>query len=87
MAGAGAVGDPGLPRRGGGAHGPFGNEALGRLQGPEVPVEFVPGVVLGVGHVVGEGAAVEGVSVRPDLVPQRRETVTGLFPVSRRGAA
>ncbi len=50
---------------------------------PQVPGQFVLGVVLGVGEVVGEGAAVQGIAVFADLRPQAEEPVPGLFAVAR----
>ena len=45
---------------------------IGRRQRPQVPGQFVLGVVLGVRHVVREGAAVQGVAGLADLRPQGR---------------
>ncbi|WP_190057550.1 pentapeptide repeat-containing protein [Streptomyces echinoruber] len=60
-----------------------GGEFLRRRQRSEVPGEFVRRIVLGVGQVVGQGAAVQRVAVLADLRPQVEQTAAGLLAVPR----
>lgn len=48
-----------------------------RLQGAQVPAEFLARVVLRVGEAMGNGAPIQRVSVLADFVPDRLEYVAG----------
>ncbi|QWA21247.1 hypothetical protein KJK32_07750 [Streptomyces sp. JCM17656] len=52
-----------------------------RRQRPQIPGQFVQGVVLGVGQVVGQRAPVQRVGALAELRPQVQQAAPGLLPV------